>query len=349
MNVTRRQATSLRTAIEHWSRIGHLDQPTATALRADIEVIPFDWRALAKYAFWCALICIVIAISALVADEALRQLLQVLFEAPHSVKFLGLSGLSAIIYWAGATRQSRHPNKIFSNEAILFLGVLTTAGAIYQFGHVIDTGSGHFSVLLLLSSLVYGLLGVVVRSKLIWLFALISLGAWMGAETGYMSGWGAYYLGMNYPLRFVLFGGALVAAGLMLERTNWFEHLSRTTLATGLGYLFIALWIMSIFGNYGDEATWRESRPIELFHWSILFALASAAAIYHGLRFDDAMTKGFGLIFLLINLYTRFFEFFWDTTHKALFFGLLGISLWYLGSRAEAIWHGRSKGAAEEG
>ena len=154
-----------------------------------------------------------------------------------------------------------------------------------------------------------------------------------------MSGWGAYYLGMNFPLRFVLFGGVLTAIALALQKKSWFQQLSRTTLAIGLAYLFIALWIMSIFGNYGDATTWRAVRQIELFHWSILFALASAAAIYHGLRHDDAMTKGFGLVFLLINLYTRFFEYFWDNTHKAIFFGLLGVSLWYLGSRAEKIWH----------
>ncbi len=33
-----------------------------------------------------------------------------------------------------------------------------------------------------------------------------------------------------------------------------------------------------------------------------------------------------------------FFELFWNTLHKAMFFALLGISFWYLGTKAEAIW-----------
>ena len=37
--------------------------------------------------------------------------------------------------------------------------------------------------------------------------------AWMGAETGYISGYGMYFLGMNYPLRFVLFGAMLTGLG----------------------------------------------------------------------------------------------------------------------------------------
>jgi hypothetical protein len=51
------------------------------------------------------------------------------------------------------------------------------------------------------------------------------------------------------------------------------------------------------------------------------------------------MTRGFGLTFIFINLYTRFFEYFWEGTHKAIFFAILALSFWYLGSRAEKIWH----------
>jgi len=111
------------------------------------------------------------------------------------------------------------------------------------------------------------------------------------------------------------------------------------TRAIGLLYLFVALWIMSIFGNYGDAESWQRAKQIELFHWSILFAAASIASIYHGIKHDDGMTRGFGITFIFINLYTRFFEYFWEGTHKAIFFSILAISFWYLGSRAEKIWH----------
>jgi len=93
-------------------------------------------------------------------------------------------------------------------------------------------------------------LGFFFNSNLIWIFSLFSLGGWFGASTGYISGWGVYYLGMNYPLRFVLFGGMLVGAALTLETQKRFKSFFRTTLIVGLLYLFIALWILSIFGNY---------------------------------------------------------------------------------------------------
>ncbi len=71
---------------------------------------------------------------------------------------------------------------------------------------------------------------------------------------------------------------------------------------------------------------------------NLTLPLVAIAATLFGIRHDDAIARGFGVTFLFINLYTRFFEIFWDNTHKTLFFAMLGASLWYLGTRAEKIW-----------
>jgi hypothetical protein len=339
MKLPRKQATVVRDAIAQWKRDGVIPDAQAATLDATIEVQYFDWRKLAKYSFWIALFSIVSSVSAALSDRMLRDLLEVLFQAPAIVKCAALSLVAAGLYRWGLTRRQQAPDKVYRNEAIFFLGVLATGGAISQLGIALDTGSGHFSLLLLLSFLVYAALGVILESNLIWVFSLASLGGWMGTETGYMSGWGAYYLGMNYPLRFVLFGGLLTGCALALETHPIAQQFFRSTLVMGLLYLFIALWIMSIFGNYGDMHSWERVKQIELFHWSILFGAVAGWAIYHGLRQDNDITKGFGLTFLGINLYTRFFELFWNSLRKAVFFALLAISFWYIGSKAETIWN----------
>jgi len=339
MKVSRSHASVIRKAIDHWTQAGMIDAKVAAALTADTEISKFDWKRLAKYSFWIAIVCIVISISALFADQALLKLLSGILNAPYIVKFIGLACLSALIYWFAFRRRRDHPAKVFSNEAILFIAVLTTADAVYELGRVMDSGNGHFSILLLLSFAIYALIAYFFESNLVWLFALLSFGSWMGAETGYESGWGAYWLGMNYPLRFVAFGGILTAAALLLQNHRRLMPFFATTLAMGLLYLFIALWIVSIFGNYGDMNSWEGVKQAQLLPWSILFGLAAVAAIVHGLGFDNAMTEGFGLTFLFINLYTRFFEYFWDSLHKAIFFGILALSFWLLGSQAERIWH----------
>jgi len=306
--------------------------------------VPFNWRGLARISILAAVICIVIAVVTLFADKQFVEFVKRIFTAPDLALCLALSVVAAVLYWGGIVRHRRHPEKIFTNEAIYLLAVVATAGGIFFFGKVIDNGSGHFSVLILLACFVYAGVALYARSKLIWIFSLLSLGGWLGAETGYVSGWGAYYFGMNYPLRFVFFGAALCFASYALTKSDKLDYLFKSTYVIGLLYLFMALWLMSIFGNYGDGESWRAAKQIELFHWSILFAAVAAAVIWHGLKFDNAISRGFGITFLFINLYTRFFEYFWDPLHKAIFFAVLGVSLWYLGSKAQRIWNlGRSR------
>lgn len=339
MQVSQKERRLLDKALACWQAEGMLTAEQSRQLAHACDVIGFDWNRLAKYCFWLAVSCFVIAISAVLADKWLIALFKRLFDAPDAVKCLLLATVSGIFYGAGLLSRQHRPEKTYGNESLLFLGVISTAIAIVYLGKTLDTGSGHFSILILLAAIIYALLGLWFPSRQVWLFGLISMGGWFGAETGYASGWGAYYLGMNYPLRFVLFGLVLVFAGNAVF-TRWqqrrdFLHVTRVM---GLLYLFIALWILSIFGNYGDMERWYHARQIELFHWSLLFGIAAIAAIFYGIKHDDSTTRGFGITFVFINLYTRFFEYFWESTHKAVFFSLLALSFWYLGTRAERIW-----------
>ena len=339
MRLTKKKAKIVSTAIESWIEERQISRDQGQTLLESIETIGFDWKRTAKYSFWISIGCIIISVAAIVADDYLRELLATLFNAPAILKCPILAIIAALIYYVAVKRRMKAPEKVFSNEAISFLGVIATAASIAFFGEATDMGSGHFSILFLMAAFVYGFLGLWFPSKLIWIFALLSLGSWMGTETGYVSGWGAYYLGMNYPLRFVVFGIALSAASYFFSKWPIRKSFLGPTRIIGLLYLFIALWIMSIFGNYGDIFEWQRVPQVALFHWSLLFGLVAIAAIYHGVKQDDRMTRGFGITFLFINLYTRFFEHFWNTTHKAIIFAILALSFWYLGSKAEKIWN----------
>ncbi len=73
-------------AIERWGGAGLIDEETAGRLRNSIAVRSFDWQRTARYAFLVSIICLVIAVGALVADEALRKLLARIFNAPPVIK-----------------------------------------------------------------------------------------------------------------------------------------------------------------------------------------------------------------------------------------------------------------------
>lgn len=339
MKLNKKQGLFLKHTIDHWQQQGIITPEVANNLNSSFSIRSFDWERLAKYSFWISMICAVIAIAAITLDEFLMNLIEKIFVDSKLIPCLIFAIVAATFYLFAYHRRKSKPLHQFSNEAIIFGGVLSTAVAVAYFGQAIDTGSGHFSLLFLLSTIIYAALAFWFPSRLIWVFSLLSLGSWFGTETGYMSGWGAYYLGMNYPLRFVLFGGALIGLSLLFKRHARFSDFAHCTYVMGLLYLFIALWILSIFGNYGDLNSWYNVKQYELLHWGILFAFVAIIAIVYGLKHDDATSRGFGITFLFLNLYTKYFEFFWNRMHKAIFFILLAVSFWWIGRHAEKLWN----------
>ena len=332
MFTTKAKAQNIKQAIKAWRDEGLLDGAKASQLEESIIVAKFDWKRLARYSFIVSVICLAISAISLIS----LPLFAVLFASP--VIRLTIASISSVVMYCFAMRRMKeNPLRSFSNEALMLIAVLLTAWSVAEIGVIFNSGSGHFSILILLACVIYMCIGWQTKSAMVWLFAMISLGSWLGAETGYISGWGAYYFGMDYPLLFVIFGGFVAATALTFENFKGFKPLFGVTLKVGLFYLFMALWMMSIFG-YQIRGLWRRVGHLELFSCSLLFAAVAAWAIWLGIKKDSSVLRGYGIVFLLINIYTKFFEYFWNGLHKGIFFGILGLSLWLLASKAEKIW-----------
>mgnify|MGYP000044808503 CR=1 FL=1 len=338
MKLNKTQGDFLRGVIERWEAEEIITTDTANRLKTSYTVRPFEWKELAKYSFWIAVVCGVIAVGSVLADHFIMNFLEKLFLSSYGLASGVFAVLAALTYYWGWKRRQRLPYKIFSNETILFIGVVFTAVSIGYLGAAIDNGSGHFSLLLLLAALVYGFLGLRFSSSMVWVFALLSLGGWFGAETGYLTDWGHYFLGMNYPTRFAAFGAAILLCRFAVCGKRWFTDVDHATYVVGMLYLFISLWLLSIFGDTYSFARWYSMRQIELWYWNGLTLVVSAITAYIGLRRDDAVARGFGISFFLLGIYTLYFTLLWDVMHVALFFFVLAVSFWLLGRKAEKIW-----------
>jgi hypothetical protein len=348
LNLDKQESDFLNKAIAHWEKDHLIDAVTAESLRKSYEVKGFDWMRLAKYSFWIALFCGMIAVGSLIIDNKVIKWLESLYYTPDIVISITSGIVATIAFYFGRRWEKKYPEKVFSNEAIIFTGVLFTACCIAYLGKTFDNGSGHFSLLFLLSVFVYGFLAYRMESRLIWLFALVSLGSWFGTETGYQTHWSYYFLGMNYPLRFVLFGLILVSSCHLLKKQPWFNFFWELTYVVGLLYLFMSLWLLSIFGNLGSIDTWWHIRQISLFYWGIISGAVAALFLFYGLKTKDVIAREFGITFLLIFIYTKYFEYFWEHTNKTLFFAILAGSFWLIGSKAEKIWNFKSRASQQQ-
>jgi hypothetical protein len=70
------QGKFLHGVIDQWADDQTIAQETADLLRQSFSIRPFDWKKLAKYSFWIAITCFVIAVGSVLADRALLRLLR---------------------------------------------------------------------------------------------------------------------------------------------------------------------------------------------------------------------------------------------------------------------------------
>jgi uncharacterized membrane protein len=186
-------------------------------------------------------------------------------------------------------------------------------------------------------------LAVKLKSKLIWVFTLVALGVWFATETALHSEWGWKFWGMNFPLRFTIFGALLTAFSIWVQpRWSALVEFQSTSFVIGLLYTMIALWCLSIFGNYSDFEAWTQIRQYEILYWGLLAIMVSLALALYGLKKKDAVIRDIGFVFFLLNLYTRFVEYLWDNINRTIFFLILAVSFWLVGRWSEKIWKKQS-------
>lgn len=341
MKINHHEQQLLRQAIDHWAERGLVDDDTAQRLRQS-EMInqksSFDWKNLSMLAFFFAVSCIILATALLLLDDWLMATLNSLLNAPDWVKMLIWVAITVGLYYGAYRHQQRYPARVFSNETLYMFGAIGVAFSLTYLSFVLGIEEGYFAILILLASAVYAAAAVRWRSKLTWFLALGTLAVWFGTETAYRSDWGAYFMGMNFPLRYVVFGGLLLGLSWVLARFPLVRPFAPLTYVTGLLGLFFSLWLLSVFGNHGSYDSWEAASRISFLHWSLLLTAGAGLAIYYGQQREDRMTAEVGLAFLVINVYTLYFEFCWDSLHKVAFFAILAASFWLLGKKAERLW-----------
>lgn len=325
--------------ISHWQTQGLLDENQAKALSDNIDEKSFEWKVLARYAFWVALASLILAVFSLFANNTLERFIEKFYETPNTVFCVIFLLIGALFYFLGWRSKKKSPESTFTSETLMLAGSFSVAACIGFLGEVLDRESHYFTILFFLSIIIYAVLAVKLHSKLIWVFTLIALGIWFATETALHSDWGWKFWGMNYPLRFTIFGVLLTGAAVWVQpRVQILKPFESVSFVIGLLYTMIALWLLSIFGNYSSIDAWSMVRQYEILYWGIFAILISLALALYGLKRKDVVARDIGFVFFLLNLYTRFVEYLWDNINRAIFFLLLAVSFWLVGRWSEKLW-----------
>jgi hypothetical protein len=197
-----------------------------------------------------------------------------------------------------------------TGAALEMLAGFSLQGLTFLLAIDFSTGSHNWPALVgaqtvLLTALAYGL-----RNRLILTHAAVCFFVYFGGETGYISGWGAYWLKMNYPARFLAAGlGFLAVAAVHATRLRGvYQSFDRVYAHLGFLVIHLAFWFFALFGYFGEEPDWTDNAGQRL-AFSVLWAAVCVASIWAAGVTGQRMLRGYGLTFLIIDIYTFYFQF----------------------------------------
>ena len=327
MEADKSERKILQQAIDEWERAGKITTGQADDLRQSVEYKHSDRQQIAQYFFFIALFCTLLAFGAIFINEKLLEKIKLYFAWNDLAIAAITAALSVLWFWyIGRKRKFLSPT---AYEIYMVLGGLSVLTSLIYICKQITTDTT-YTTFLILSFLLLAILSISFRSRAMWIGAIAAGIGWFGEFSTYHST-DNLFLGMNYPMRYTMLGVVILATGLLQGLVRPLNFSKRITYTTGLVLLFCGLWGISIFGNYNTLTGWQQVRQVHVLAYSIVFGIASVISFYLGIRYKDDLARDFGVIFLLINLYTRYFEYFWDSMNKGIFFLVLAVTFGLVG------------------
>ena len=291
----------LRREIDTLRREELLSAAQHQALLDRYPATTWDWSSLGRW---------FLIFGAISAATGLLTLGSKLFEPTLENLAIGL-GVVIVATFAGAWRLGLR-SLVWSGRALELLGGLAIIGLTFTLGVIYSSGSGNWPALLLVDLIILVPLAYALRNVLLLILSVVVFFTWFGGVTGYVSGWGAYFFGMNYPVRFLI-AGLLMIGFAWLHRSaetgflKRYDGFFKTWLSGGMFFSEMSLWLTSLFGNYGDIFSGHLETALELLLFNVLWAGFNVVALLAGARFGLRMLRGYAITFLIIHAYTLYF------------------------------------------
>jgi len=343
LEVDKREARLLEKAIMAWQERQLINPEQAQQMQQSYQVreAHTEWQTITLYIFIAAISCALMAFGSLVLDEKWIEVLRKKLSLTDSFIAALFALLTAFLCYRGYRLRRKQEvvpgQRAFSlnRELYWLLPILSTGVTVVYLGKSLQYLGGNYGLFWLLATAVYGVLALALSSQLLWIATLLCLIPAYVKLTYFVTGDASWFLGMNLPCRMLLLAAIMLLAHRLALPHKKYRAVQHITWAGGWLLLLLAAWLISIFGNSGTWSEWQQVRQYQLLWWVVVYTVICAGTIWLGIKLKDNMVRDMGVLFLLLDLYTRYFEYLWDRTHKGLFFTILALSFWWIGRRIE--------------
>lgn len=335
MELDKKDASVVSQAIKNWEDTQKISPELADELRQSYTIRNSNIDALTVYALIAAISCGLLAFGSLVIDEKWIELIRKKWGISESVVGILFTLISILFIVLAKRKKEKAPHSSTTNETYNIIVAITVGIAVAYWTRSLSVFNDNYAIPLLIAAIAYGIVSAYLQSKLLWTVMILSLAGWWAAQTHLWSDGNFRFAGMNYPLRMTVFGLVIWLSYLLVHQIPLLRVYSQLTYTAGLLLFLIAAWTLSIFGNYDDYQAWSTIKQSHFWYWSLGFTLVLAGMIAYSFQSNNEVLRDASLIFFLINIYTRYFEYFWDRTNKGIFFAIMAVSFWFVARKAE--------------
>lgn len=335
MKLNNEKADFLKNAIDEWLQKGIITNEQADAMKNSIEPQKFDWKQLTVYAFIIAVVCVILSIIVLLADKPLRMLIEKFTQITDFGISSILSVVTVVLLWYSKFRFKKYNNTPFSNNSFLMCAAFLSLATLAYWAKTFHVLENNYVIVFFIASAMYIVMALYFKSSIVWLLSLMMFTFSYTAIGMYQN----QLFGMNYLLRYIPFCIVLLVISYFIYDTERLQKFFKVQYVYSLLLFFIVLWLLSIFGNTTAWQRWQNIKQYNFVIWSILLFVITLVCMYYAVRKNDLILGNIALAFFILNLITRYFEYFWQPLHKSVFFMILAIIFWIIGSRAEKWWN----------
>ena len=339
MQLNKEEEKIAQKLIDFWSDEQYISDDVATKLKSSLTVRKTNWRLLAYYAFIVAVCCIILSVIVLLADKPIRLFIEKLL----SLSNFGISVLtfiiSVVLFYISNHRIQKKPHTTLFNKSVLLVASFFSIIAISFFGKALSLGNNNIHYLFLFASILYMCIAIFFQYQFLWVIAIImSILCYITFTYNYQNTNG-YFLGMNMIIRNMPFVIILLLSSNLIAKQTYTKQFYEVHKKTVWIFLFFNMWLISIFGNTVFVDRWLNTSQLYMLPFAIVSIAFCIIAMFYALRRQNVYVANLALIFLIINLISRYFEYLWKPLHKSVFFLLLAIIFAVIGWKSEKWWN----------
>lgn len=224
-----------------------------------------------------------------------------------------------------------------TSSAIIAVSSIFLSADIFTISYIITHNKDNFLFLSLISIIIFFIIAYIKRNYAVLSIAVIGLITWYGFEGFDIIP--EMTLNINNYIRFISMSMLIFLIGITDINKRLGEKYYRFSMiyyTIGLLYINIIFAIMSIYGNNTYPIIFKDKSLILLIY-SILFLLFDIITLIIGYKLKISLVVKYSIFFIILNMYIRYFEYFYLKMNIWIFFIILGMTTIFIGVIIERI------------